>query len=150
MNKVILKGRLARDIELRTTTTGKSVGTFSLAVDRRFKQEGQPDADFIPCVAWGKTAEVMAQYLAKGRETLVEGRMQVRSYDDKDGNKRYVTEVIVENFEFCGSRNQDAAGGFGAAPAAPAAPAANGGFCGGAFDSSGFGQSVAKDDDIPF
>lgn len=147
MNKVILKGRLARDIELRTTTTGKSVGTFSLAVDRRFKQEGQPDADFIPCVAWGKTAEVMAQYLAKGRETLVEGRMQVRSYDDKEGNKRYVTEVIVENFEFCGSKAD--AGFGGGAPAPAAAPAANSGF-GGGFDNSGFGQPVAKDDDIPF
>lgn len=120
MNKVILKGRLARDIELRTTTTGKAVGTFSLAVDRRMKQEGQPDADFIPCVAWGKTAEVMAQYLAKGRETLVEGRMQVRNYDDNNGNKRYVTEVIVESFEFCGARPQGSAqepapGGFGTA-----------------------------------
>lgn len=104
MNKVILKGRLTRDIEMRTTTTGKSVGTFSLAVDRRFKQDGQPDADFIPCVAWGKTAEVMAQYLSKGRETLVEGRMQIRNYDDKDGYKRYVTEVIIDSFEFCGNK----------------------------------------------
>lgn len=132
MNKVILKGRLARDIEMRTTTTGKSVGTFSIAVDRRYKQEGQPDADFIPCVAWGKTAEVMAKYLAKGRETLLEGRMQVRSYEDKDGNKRYVTEVIVENFEFCGSKPQ----GDGTQPESYPAP-------------GGFG-TPAPDDDIPF
>ena len=132
MNKVILKGRLARDIEMRTTTTGKSVGTFSIAVDRRYKQDGQPDADFIPCVAWGKTAEVMAQYLAKGREALLEGRMQVRSYEDNNGNKRYVTEVIVEEFEFCGSKPQ------GSAPAVAPAPV-----------PGGFG-TVAPDDDIPF
>lgn len=130
MNKVILKGRLARDIEMRTTTTGKSVGTFSIAVDRRYKQDGQPDADFIPCVAWGKTAEVMVQYLVKGRETLLEGRMQVRSYEDSNGNKRYVTEVIVENFEFCGSKPQG-----NTQDAAPV--------------PGGFG-TVAPDDDIPF
>lgn len=104
MNKVILKGRLAKNIELKVTTTGKSVATCSIAVDRRYKQEGQPDADFIPLVMWGKTAEVMNQYLAKGREVLIEGRIQVRNYDDSNGNKRYVTEVIVENFEFCGSK----------------------------------------------
>lgn len=137
MNKVILKGRLARDIELRTTTTGKSVGTFSLAVERRYKQDGQPDADFIPCVVWGKTAEIMAQYLAKGRETLVEGRMQVRSYDDKEGNKRYVTEVIVDAFEFCGNKNSTAT-------AASNVPSTN--------VPGEFGEPVftGQGDDIPF
>lgn len=105
MNRVILKGRLARDVELRTTASGKSVASITLAVNRRFQQEGQPTADFIPCVAWGKTAEVMSQYLYKGREIALEGRMQIRSYEDKNGNKRYVTEVMVDSFEFCGSSN---------------------------------------------
>lgn len=102
MNKVILKGRLARDVDLRTTTSGKSVAQVSIAVSRWGKDQG---ADFIPLVIWGQQAETFARYLFKGREVLVEGRMQVRSYDDKTGNKRYVTEVVVENFEFCGSRN---------------------------------------------
>ena len=108
MNKVILKGRLARDVDLRTTTSGKSVAQVSIAVNRWGKDQG---ADFIPLVIWGQQAETFARYLFKGREVLVEGRMQVRSYDDKTGNKRYVTEVIVENFEFCGSRNDAGNGG---------------------------------------
>ena len=95
MNKVILKGRLARDVDLRTTPSGKSVAQATIAVDRLGKY--QP-ADFIPLVIWGQQAETFARYLFKGREVLVEGRMQVRSYDDKTGAKRYVTEVIVENF----------------------------------------------------
>lgn len=100
MNKVILHGRLARDVDLRTTASGKSVAQVNLAVNRRGKDQG---ADFIPLVIWGQLAETFARYFYKGREVLVEGRMQVRNYDDKNGNKRYVTEVIVEKFEFCGS-----------------------------------------------
>ena len=102
MNKVILKGRLAREIELKWTTSGKAVATSCIAVNRRGKDAG---ADFINIVVWGTIAEVMAKYLAKGNEALVEGRLQVRNYDDHDGNKRYVTEVVVENFEFCGAKN---------------------------------------------
>lgn len=100
MNKVILHGRLARDVDLRTTASGKSVAQVNIAVNRWGKDQG---ADFIPLVVWGQQAENFARYLYKGREVLVEGRMQVRNYDDKNGNKRYVTEVIVEKFEFCGS-----------------------------------------------
>ena len=105
MNKVILKGRLAREIELKWTTSGKAVATSCIAVNRRGKDAG---ADFINIVVWGTIAEVMAKYLIKGNEVLVEGRLQVRNYDDRDGNKRYVTEVVVENFEFCGSKNGSA------------------------------------------
>lgn len=100
MNKVILRGRLARDVDLRTTASGKSVAQVNIAVNRWGKDQG---ADFIPLVIWGQLAETFARYFYKGREALVEGRMQVRNYDDKNGNKRYVTEVIVEKFEFCGS-----------------------------------------------
>ena len=98
MNKVIIVGRLARDPELRTTNTGKSVATFSLAVDRRFKQEGQPTADFFNIVAWGRQAEVICQYLGKGSQIALTGRLQSRSYDAQDGSKRYVTEVVLEEF----------------------------------------------------
>ncbi|MBQ2009909.1 MAG: single-stranded DNA-binding protein [Anaerovibrio sp.] len=151
MNKVILKGRLARDVDLRTTPSGKSVAQATIAVDRWGKD--QP-ADFIPLVIWGQQAETFARYLYKGREVLVEGRMQVRSYDDKTGAKRYVTEVIVENFEFCGSKNDagnapaaggfDGGSGFGAPAGGSGAPAGGSGFG----TSEGFGQPV--DGDIPF
>ncbi|MEG0681345.1 MAG: single-stranded DNA-binding protein [Clostridium sp.] len=112
MNKVILIGRLARDPELRTTQNGKSVASFSLAVDRRFKQEGQPTADFFNVIAWGKPGEVICQYLGKGRQIAINGRLQFRSYDAQDGSKRYVTEVVLEEFDFVGNKNdsnQDAA-----------------------------------------
>ena len=101
---MILKGRTTKDTELRTTTSGKSVAQVTLAVNRYGKAQ---EADFIPLVIWGKTAENFARYIGKGREVLVEGSIQVRSYDDRNGNKRYVTEVIVQNFEFCGSANRN-------------------------------------------
>ena len=110
MNKVILKGRLTKDVDLRTTATGKSVGTASIAVDRRGKEK---QADFIPLVIWGTTAENFAKYLGKGREVLVEGKIQVRAYNDKDGNKRYATEVIVDSFYFCGSAGGNNSGSYG-------------------------------------
>ena len=88
MNKVILMGRLTRDPEVRYTTNNNTlVCTFSLAVNRRFKQEGQPDADFINIVAWAKTGEFCSKYFTKGQQVVVCGRLQTRSYDDKDGKK---------------------------------------------------------------
>ncbi|MEA5004708.1 MAG: single-stranded DNA-binding protein [Christensenella sp.] len=105
MNKVQLVGRLAKDPELRTTGTGKSVCSFPIAVDRRYKQEGQPTADFFTVTAWGRQAEVIEQYLAKGRQIAIAGRLQSRSYDAKDGTKRYVTEVVLEEFDFISSGN---------------------------------------------
>lgn len=110
MNKVILVGRLARDPELRTTGTGKSVCSFSIAVDRRFKQDGQPTADFFSIVAWGRQAEVISQYLTKGRQIALTGRLQSRSYDAKDGSKRYVTEVVLEEFDFISDRGSQGGG----------------------------------------
>ena len=101
MNKIILMGRLVRDPEVRYTQTGKVVCQFTLAVDRPFTgQDGQREADFIPVVVWGKTAELCGNSLTKGQRALVEGRLQIRSYDAKDGSKRYVTEVIANSFEF--------------------------------------------------
>ena len=105
MNKVILVGRLAKDPELRSTTTGKQVCTFSVAVDRRFKSGGQPTADFFNVVAWNKPAELISQYLVKGNRIALNGRLQSRSYDAKDGSKRYITEVVLEEFDFIGSHN---------------------------------------------
>lgn len=104
MNKVILVGRLTRDPEVKYTPSGRMVATFTLAVDRPFtsaaaKEKGEKEADFIPIVVWGNTAEFCGNYLNKGSKILVEGRLQLRSYDGKDGQKRYVTEVIASGIE---------------------------------------------------
>lgn len=108
MNKVILIGRLTADPDIRRTQSGKCVASYRLAVDRPFKSDGQPEADFISCVAWGKSGEFCQRYLHKGMKIAVEGRIQTRTYDDKDGKKVYVTEVIVEHHEFCeGKRSAD-------------------------------------------
>ena len=105
MNKVILVGRMAKDPELKQTSTGNVVGNFAVAVDRRFKRDGQPTADFFNVVAWNKPAELISQYLHKGDRIALNGRLQTRSYDAKDGSKRYITEVVLEEFDFIGSKN---------------------------------------------
>jgi len=140
MNKVILHGRLARDPELRYTTSGKAVASFSLAVNRRYSSNNNnqgPTADFIPCVAWDKLAEIIANNLIKGSEALIEGRLQVRSYDAQDGSKRYVTEVIVGEMEYCGSKKDNGGGN------APAGGNSQN-------DLGSFGGTPVPDDDIPF
>ena len=100
-------GRLTRDPETRYTQgNNTAVCSFSLAVNRRFKQEGQPDADFINVVAWAKTAEFVSKYFNKGQQVGVIGRIQTRNYDDKDGKKVYVTEVIAEEVYFADSKKE--------------------------------------------
>jgi single-strand DNA-binding protein len=107
MNKVILMGRLTRDPETRYTQgNNTAVCSFSLAVNRRFKQEGQPDADFINVVAWAKTAEFVSKYFTKGQQVAVVGRIQTRNYDDKEGKKIFVTEVIAEEVYFADSKKE--------------------------------------------
>lgn len=106
MNKVNLLGRLTKDVELRFTAGGTAVGTFTLAVNRKFKQEGQPDADFLNIVVWGKTAEFTANYFKKGQMMALSGRIQTRSWDDADGKKRYATEVVAEDIYFAGGKNE--------------------------------------------
>ena len=112
MNRVILLGRLTKDVDLRATRTGKAVASMTIAVDRpksRNAEAGAATADFIPLVAWDKTAEFASKYLGKGSQILVEGRMQVRSYEAQDGSKRWATEVMVNNIEFAGSKGTGAA-----------------------------------------
>lgn len=105
MNKVFLIGRLARDPELRYTGNNTPVASFTIAVNRTFSnQAGEREADFINCVIWRKQAENVKNYLSQGSQVAVEGRIQVRSYDDQNGQKRYVTEVIADNVEFLGSK----------------------------------------------
>lgn len=131
-------GRLVRDPEVRYTQTGKVVCQFTIAVDRPFSnQEGQREADFIPIIVWGKQAELCGNSLTKGQRVLVEGRLQIRSYDAKDGSKRWVTEVIANSFEFIERKGDFAGSG---------APAGSGK----ADFESGFGSPVPFDEEIPF
>lgn len=105
MNKVFLIGRLTRDPELRYTGSNTAVATFSLAVNRTFtNQSGEREADFINIVVWRKQAENVKNYLQQGSQVAIDGRIQTRSYDDQNGQKRYVTEVVADNVEFLGSR----------------------------------------------
>ena len=117
MNKVVLIGRLTKDPELRFTPgTGTAVTTFTLAINRPKKKDEKQEADFIPVVVWGKQAENAANYLSKGSQCAISGRIQTRSYDAKDGTKRYVTEVVADmvgGVQFLGGKNpmnQDEAG----------------------------------------
>ena len=107
MNKVILMGRLTRDPEVRYTQgdNAMAIARYSLAVDRRFKKDGEPDADFINCVAFGKSGEFAEKYLKKGTKVAVVGRIQTGSYTNKDGQKVYTTDVVVEEQEFAESKN---------------------------------------------
>ena len=137
MNKVIISGRLTRDPEVRYTTSEKVVCQFTLAVDRPFtNQDGQREADFINIVVWGKIAELCGNSLAKGHRALVEGRLQLRSYDGKDGAKRYVTEVVANSVEFLERKGYTP--GNGSANSAQPSP------------MEGFGSADFGDEEIPF
>ncbi len=109
-NKVILMGNLTRDVEMRMTQSGQNVANFSLAVTRSWKDQNgnaQDQTSFINCVAWGKTGEIISQYVQKGSPLLVSGRLDQRSYEDNNGNKRSAVEVVVEDFNFIGGRGGD-------------------------------------------
>lgn len=109
MNTITLLGRLTKNPEARYTSTGKAVTLFTLAVNRLYSNsDGQREADFINCQTWGKTAEVVGNHVSKGDRLLVEGRLQIRSYTDKEGTKRYVTEVVVGRVEFIENKNKNA------------------------------------------
>ena len=101
MNHVTLKGRISREPEIKTTASGTQFARLSIAVDRYAKAGEQRTADFIPCMAWGKTAEFIGKYFVKGQEILAEGRIQTGSYE-KDGKKIYTTDVVIDRVEFCG------------------------------------------------
>jgi single-strand DNA-binding protein len=101
INRAILLGRLTKDPELRYTPNGVAVATFTLAIDRRTSnQQGERETDFIPVVAWRQLAELCAQYLKKGQQAAAEGRIQVRNYENKEGRKVYVTEIVADNVQF--------------------------------------------------
>ncbi len=137
-NRIILIGRLTRDPELRYVPSGQPVASFTLAVDRPFQnQQGNRETDFIDVVAWRKTAEQVSQYLSKGRMVAVEGRLQIRSYETQDGQKRKVAEVVADGVRFLDRAKPGAGPGAGEPAATPA----------------GVGDDTAQggpDDDVPF
>lgn len=126
LNKIFLMGRMTKNPELRRTPSGTAVASFTLAVDRDFKDKatGEKSTDFIDCVAWRQTAEFVSRYFSKGRMSVVEGRLQIRDWTDKDGGKRRSAEVLVDNIYFGDSKREDnksggysaPAGGYGAPP----------------------------------
>ena len=175
LNHIVIMGRLTRDPELRRTGSGIAVASFSLAVDRDFgkTENGERETDFIDCVAWRQTGEFVSKYFTKGSLAVVSGRLQIRSWNDKDGNKRRTAEVVVDNIYFGGSKRDNEGGNayggnsygnntyggntYGSAPAyggysAPSAPAAPayGGYSMPSAPASDF--AVLNDDDaqLPF
>ncbi|UUZ91320.1 single-stranded DNA-binding protein [Paenibacillus sp. P25] len=161
LNRVILIGRLTRDPELRYTPAGVAVTQFTLAVDRPFSsgQGQQREADFIPIVTWRQLAETCANYLRKGRLAAVEGRIQVRNYDNNEGRRVYVTEVIADNVRFLESANsgnrEEGAGGGGMSGGNSSGGGNRGGGYGGGRDNQDPFQDDGKpidisDDDLPF
>lgn len=107
MNHVTLIGRLGKDVEFKNTTNGTAVANFPLAVNRRFKKDNQPSADFLNIIAWGKSAEFAQKHFAKGQQVYVVGRIEVRSWDDKEGKKHYATEIIAEELGFADTKKAD-------------------------------------------
>ena len=152
LNKIFLMGRLTRDPELRRTQTGTPVASFSLAVDRDFKDKstGERTTDFIDVVAWRSTAEFVSKYFTKGRMAVVEGRLQIRDWTDKDGGKRRSAEVVADNVYFGDSKRDggDNSGynpGYAPAPASHSAAPSN-------FSASGsdFAEIGEDDGELPF
>lgn len=127
MNNIVLLGRLTKDAEIRSTQSGKVVASFTLAVDRPYTQNGKREADFIACQIWGKSAEVLGKSVHKGQRILLEGRLQIRQYTDKNGNKRTAAEVVADRFEFIERKEQTEPQGM-----------------------ENFGQQMPFDEEIPF
>ena len=137
INNVVLMGRLVAAPELRSTGTGISVTSFTLAVERAYAKSGeQRQADFIDCVAWRNTAEFITKYFQKGSMIAITGSIQTRNYEDKNGNKRKAVEILVDNASFCGSKAETGTGGY------PAPSFTSG-------SESDF-EEISEDDDLPF
>ena len=150
LNRIVLMGRLTRDPELRRTQSNLAVTSFTLAVDRDFKsQNGEKETDFIDIVAWRATAEFVSKYFTKGRMAVVEGRLQLRDWTDKDGNKRRSAEVVADNVYFGDSKRDAEAGGYHAP--AYGAPAGGGNRAPAPVDAhSDFAEIGEEDGELPF
>ncbi|MGN0569762.1 MAG: single-stranded DNA-binding protein [Candidatus Fimenecus sp.] len=155
LNSVIIMGRLTADPELRTTQNGLSVTSFTVAVDRRFQKQGEEkQTDFISVVAWRQTADFVTRFFKKGQMIAVQGSLQVRNYEDKNGNKRTAYDVVADNVSFCGSKNEG--GSFGAARQETAPAVSYQSADAGSFsvlpddNSQGFPFAADDDEGLPF
>lgn len=136
LNHITIMGRLTRDPELRRTETGTAVAGFTVAVDRDFKNNGTIETDFIDCVAWRQTGEFVSKYFTNGRMAVVSGRLQIRDWKDKDGNKRKSAEVVADNVYFGDSKKEEKSDGFAAGEPA--------------YQQANFTPIDGNDDELPF
>ena len=155
VNKVILLGNLGRDPEVRSTPSGQSVASFSLATSRKWRDKNgnkQEETEWHNIVVWGKQAEIAGQYLKKGKQIFLEGRLQTRSWEDRQsGEKKYRTEVVCDNFQMLGQRSDDMGGGGSYGGGGGGGSYDEGGGSGGGGGTSGGGYGgEPEDDDIPF
>ncbi len=160
LNHIVIMGRLTRDPELRRTGSGVAVASFTVAVDRDFgnRESGEKETDFIDCVAWRQTGEFISKYFTKGSMIVVSGRLQIRSWNDKDGNKRRTAEVVADNVYFGESKRSSEGGsayggntyGGNSYGAAPAAPAYGGYSAPAAAPASDFAMLDDNDAQLPF
>ena len=148
LNHIVIMGRLTRDPELRRTGSGVAVASFTVAVDRDFgsRESGERETDFIDCVAWRQTGEFVSKYFTKGSMAVVSGRLQMRNWTDKDGNKRRSAEVVADNVYFGESKRSNDAGSY----SAPAAPGFGGGYSAPAAPASDFAMLEDDDAQLPF
>jgi single-strand DNA-binding protein len=151
INKVILVGNVGRDPELRYTASGTAVANFSLATSRRYKDRDgnqQEQTEWHRCVAWARTAEIVNQYANKGKQLYIEGRLQTRQWEDRDGKTRYTTEVVADNIQLLGRAGGGGSSGGDYGDPGPAG--GPGGDRGESGDAGGGGSAPVNDDDIPF
>lgn len=145
LNTAIIMGRLTADPELRTTNTGLSVTSFTVAVDRSYAKQGeQKQTDFINCVAWRQNAEFITKYFQKGSMIAVQGSIQVRSYDDRNGVRRTATEIVVSSVSFCGSKAESGSQGTRSAAPQQSSAAYQAG------SNEDFSSELPLDDELPF
>lgn len=147
LNHIVIMGRLTRDPELRSTPSGTPVASFTLAVDRDFasKESGERQTDFIDVVAWRSTGEFVSKYFSKGSMAVVSGRLQIREWQDKEGNKRRSAEIVADNVYFGESKRRDSGDSFGDMTGNRSS-----GYDGGSHKSSGFSEVGGSDGDLPF
>ena len=153
LNHITIMGRLTRDPELRRTGSGVAVASFTVAVDRDFgnRESGEKETDFIDCVAWRQTGEFVSKYFTKGSMIVVSGRLQIRGWTDKDGNKRRTAEVVADNVYFGESKRSNEGSAYGNSYSAPAAPSYGGGYSApAAAPASDFAMLDDDDAQLPF
>lgn len=150
LNRIVIMGRLCAAPELKKTQTGISVCSVCVAVDRPRRQDAEAQTDFLDIVAWRQTAEFLARYFVKGQQIAVDGKLQSRTWEDKDGNKRKAVEIVAEQLHFCGSKQQDSAGRAGDGPAAGYAPRDQLYSLPPSGYGNGFAEMGGPEDDLPF